>query len=139
MRYTMTGAVAIALMLGPPASTIPCAAQQNDEMAGAERILQLKDGKYTKDGWNHYGPGYFELDPNTGVLTSHGGMGLFWYAVKQYGDFVLDVDFKTTSRRTNSGVFLRVPGVPTSDDYIYHSFEIQIDDTSEGIHHTGAA
>jgi hypothetical protein len=43
------------------------------------------------------------------------------------------------SETTNSGIFLRVPGVPTSDDYIYHSFEIQIDDASEGIHHTGAA
>jgi hypothetical protein len=139
MRYTIRGALVIALLLGLPPSTAPCAAQQRDDMAGAERILQLKNGTYTKDGWNHYGPGYFELDPNTGVLTSHGGMGLFWYAVKQYGDFVLDVDFKTTSRTTNSGVFLRVPGVPASDDYIYHSFEIQIDDSGEGIHHTGAA
>jgi hypothetical protein len=26
-----------------------------------------------------------------------------------------------------------------SDDYIYHAIEIQIDDTSTGIHHTGAA
>jgi hypothetical protein len=31
---------------------------------------------------------------------------------------------------------VRVPEIPTSDDYIYHSFEIQIDDASEGIHHT---
>jgi len=32
-----------------------------------------------------------------------------------------------------------VPGVPTSDDYIYHSFEIQIYDiTTEGVHQSGA-
>jgi hypothetical protein len=31
-----------------------------------------------------------------------------------------------------------VPEVPTSDDYIYHSFEIQIYDAGEGIHQTGA-
>ncbi len=90
-----------------------------------------------KHGWNHYGPGYFELDPTTGVLTSHGGMGLFWYAAKQYGDFVLELEFRCADRTTNSGVFLRVPGVPVSDDYIYHSFEIQINDADEGIHQTG--
>jgi hypothetical protein len=139
MRSIVAGMLAAGLGLGLAAAGGSCVAQQAGDMAGAERILQLKDGKYTKDGWNHYGPGYFELDRNTGVLTSHGGMGLFWYSAKQYADFALDVDFKCTSRTTNSGVFLRVPGVPTSDDYIYHSFEIQIDDTSEGIHHTGAA
>jgi hypothetical protein len=105
---------------------------------GFEQILTATDGQYSKAGWNHYGPGYFDLDPATGVLKSHGGMGLFWYAVREYANFVLQLDFKCSDRTTNSGVFVRVPGVPSSDDYIYHSFEIQIDDTSEGIHHTGA-
>jgi hypothetical protein len=105
---------------------------------GFEQLLRTADGSYSKAGWNHYGPGHFALDPETGVLTSHGGMGLFWYAVREYADFVLELDFKCSDRTTNSGVFLRVPGVPKSDDYIYHSFEIQIDDASEGIHHTGA-
>ncbi len=105
---------------------------------GYEQILKEHDGTYTKDGWEHFGPGYFELDPETGVLRSHGGMGLFWYAVQEYGDFVLELDFKCSDVTTNSGVFVRVPGVPTSDDYIYHSFEIQIDDASEGIHTTAS-
>lgn len=109
---------------------------------GYEAILRSYNGRYTKAGWNHYGPGYFELDPATGILTTHGGMGLFWYSVKEYGDFVLELDFKTSEPRSNSGVFVRVPGVPTSDDYIYHSFEIQIDDSDDsgdGIHLTGGA
>lgn len=105
---------------------------------GFEQILKQRDGRYTKDGWNHYGPGYFELDPATGVLTSHGGMGLFWYAVKEYSDFVLELDFKCEDGRTNSGIFVRVPEVPTSDDYIYHTFEIQIDEAAKGIYETGA-
>jgi hypothetical protein len=110
------------------------------EREGFEQILrQDGNGRYSKHGWNHYGPGYFELDPETGVLTSHGGMGLFWYAAQEYGDFVLDLEFKCASEETNSGVFVRVPGVPTSDMYIFHSFEIQINDAGEGIHRTGAA
>ena len=106
---------------------------------GYEPLLRAVDGRFTKAGWNHYGPGYFELDPATGVLTSHGGMGLFWYAAREYGDFDLQLEFMCASEQTNSGVFLRVPEVPASDDYIYHSFEIQIDDTGEDVHHTGAA
>jgi hypothetical protein len=117
-------------------STSPATGQELDE--GFEQILQSSNGRYTKAGWNHYGPGYFELDPETGVLTSHGGMGLLWYSVTEYSDFVLDLEYRCADEATNSGVFVRVPGVPTSDAYIYHSFEIQIDDASEGVAHTGA-
>jgi hypothetical protein len=106
---------------------------------GPQQILRSFNGRYSKAGWNHYGPGYFDLDPETGVLTAHGGMGLFWYSVKEYSDFVLELEFMCSDETTNSGVFLRVPGVPTSDDYIYHSFEVQIYDAGEGIHMTGAA
>jgi sugar phosphate isomerase/epimerase len=105
---------------------------------GWERLLKVSNGRYHKGGWNHYGPGYFELDPLYGVLSSHGGMGLFWYAAEKYDDFVLELEFKCDQPQTNSGVFVRVPMLSVSDDYIYHSFEVQIYDTGEGIHRTGA-
>lgn len=106
---------------------------------GFEQILGFWNGHYHKGGWNHYGPGFFELDSETGVLTSHGGMGLFWFSTREYGDFILELDFRCADEFTNSGVFVRVPGVPTSDDYIHHALEIQISDADEGIHMTGAA
>ncbi len=105
---------------------------------GYTQILRRGGGGYEKYGWNHYGPGYFECDPKTGILKGQGGMGLLWYG-KKVKDFVLECDFRCSTPTTNSGIFLRVPEVPVSDDYIYHSIEIQIDDTSTGIHHTGAA
>ncbi|MCX8160830.1 MAG: DUF1080 domain-containing protein [Candidatus Saccharicenans sp.] len=105
---------------------------------GFEQLLGRYNGYYEKHGWNHYGPGHFELDPKTGILKSQGGMGLLWYSRKKFKDFILDLEFKCSQKDTNSGVFLRVPEVPTSDDYIYHSFEIQIYDAGEGIHRTGA-
>lgn len=105
---------------------------------GYEEILRWDRGGYRKDGWNHYGPGYFELDAKTGVLKSQGGMGLFWYSEKKYKDFVLELDFKCSQLNTNSGIFIRVPEIPTSDDYIYHAFEVQINDADDGIHKTGA-
>jgi hypothetical protein len=104
-----------------------------------QRLLVMKDNRYVLDGWQHQGPGGFTLDEKAGVLKSHGGMGLLYYAAKQYGDFTLELDFRCADKTTNSGVFLRVPAEPTNDDYIYHSFEIQIDDSArEGIHRTGA-
>jgi sugar phosphate isomerase/epimerase len=106
---------------------------------GYEQLLKRDGFEFEKNGWNHYGPGYFELDGRTGILKSHGGMGLLWYSVRKFGNFVLELDYKCSRKDTNSGVFLRVPDVPTSDDYIYHSFEIQIDDADSGIHGTGAA
>jgi sugar phosphate isomerase/epimerase len=103
-----------------------------------EEILSWWDGKFSKSGWNHYGPGYFVLDEKTGILKSQGGMGLLWYSRKKYGDFVLELEFKCSQTDTNSGIFLRVPEVPSSDDYIYHSFEIQVYDCGTGVHKTGA-
>ena len=112
---------------------------QNLEAEGFERILrQRRNGTFSKAGWNHYGPGYFELDEQTGILSSSGGMGLFWYAVEEFGDFVLDLEYRTEVESANSGVFVRVPGVPSSNDYIYHSWEVQIYDIGDGIHQTGA-
>lgn len=137
---TMVLAGALPSSASPP--QVPAAAfsgPQDLEAQGYERILrQGRNGTFSKAGWNHYGPGYFELDAETGVLTSHGGMGLFWYAAEEYGDFVLELDFMTEVDTANSGVFVRVPGVPASDAYIYHSWEVQIYDEGEGIHQTGA-
>ena len=132
--------IALAVLLTVSCDTAQESADQAEVTMSGEReqILKFHDGRYSKHGWNHYGPGYFDLDPETGVLTSHGGMGLFWYAAKEYGDFVLELDFRCFDEATNSGVFLRTPGVLSSNDYIYHSFEIQIGDSGEGIHHTAA-
>jgi sugar phosphate isomerase/epimerase len=105
---------------------------------GYEDILKRGRERYSKHGWNHYGPGYFELDEKNGILKGQGGMGLFWYSAKKYKDFILELDYKCADITTNSGIFVRVPEIPTNDDYIYHSFEIQIDDVGKGIHKTAA-
>jgi hypothetical protein len=106
---------------------------------GYTRIFHAEEGVYDKYGWNHYGPGGFTIDPRTGVLEGHGGMGLLWYSAKMFRDFVLECDYMCAAKETNSGIFIRVPGLPSSHDYIYHSIEVQINDAGEGIHATGAA
>ena len=109
----------------------------NDEY---EQILKSHNGRFNKHGWNHYGPGYFILCEESGILKSHGGMGLFWYSEKKYKDFTLELDFKCSQDNTNSGIFLRVPDMLINNGYISKSFEIQIDNSSKsGKHKTGSA
>jgi hypothetical protein len=106
---------------------------------GYEQLLGNWNGRFNKHGWNHYGPGYFELDEETGVLTGYGGMGLLWYSRKSYENFVLDLDFKCHAPNTNSGIFIRLPEVVVNNDYIHESFEIQVYDVDTLTKHgTGA-
>jgi hypothetical protein len=129
--------IGTALSSGGPVTASPGVQEHDDE--GFVALIKEGRGGYHKGGWNHYGPGHFELDPETGELQSHGGMGLLWFAERTFSDFVLELEFKTSKHESNSGIFLRVPEVPSSDAYIYHSFEVQIDDASEGVHRTGSA
>jgi hypothetical protein len=102
-------------------------------------IGEREDEGFNKHGWNHYGPGYFTLDHDTGVLAAHGGMGLLWYSAEMFGDFVLRLEFATSEPNANSGIFVRLPEMVTSDEYIYHSFEIQIHALGDApTHRTGA-
>jgi 3-keto-disaccharide hydrolase len=99
----------------------------------------LFDGA-TLDGWQQAGPGGFTVVD--GMLQSSGGMGLLWYTKKQFGDFVLKVDWKVLHIDDNSGVFLRFPD-PGNDPWVAvnNGYEVQIDDVGapDGamIHKTG--
>jgi hypothetical protein len=56
-------------------------------------------------GWKMCGPGMFVLEHR--MIISKGGMGLLWYTKKKFRDFILRVDWKTSRREDNSGVFVR--------------------------------
>lgn len=79
-------------------------------------------------GWRMAGPGGFRWAAE-GVLESHGGTGLFWYADEVFEDFILRAEWRITRIEDNSGIFLRCP--PLDDDpqpAIERGYEIQIDD-----------
>jgi hypothetical protein len=94
----------------------------------------------TMDGWQQAGPDGFSVVD--GMLQSSGGMGLLWYTKKQFGDFILKVDWKVLHIDDNSGVFLRFPD-PGNDPWVAvnNGYEVQIDDSGapDGamIHKTG--
>jgi hypothetical protein len=88
-------------------------------------------------GWQHVGPGKFVVED--GLLRSEGGMGLLWYTGETFGDCRIRVVFKTTSAASNSGVFVRISDRPPDEWFaVHHGYEIQICDSQDDYHRTGA-
>jgi len=65
--------------------------------------------------WKQCGPGRFAVAD--GVATGEGGMGLWWYAGRQFTNFVLRGEFLQEQAIADSGVFLRFPN-PGNDPWI---------------------
>ncbi|WP_257169624.1 family 16 glycoside hydrolase [Bradyrhizobium sp. SRS-191] len=66
------------------------------------------------------------------ILESVGGPGLLWYTRESFSDFVLELEWQYANRTDNSGIFIRVPNLNSSNpnDWtaaIDQSYEIQID------------
>ncbi|EHR50887.1 PKD domain protein,protein of unknown function (DUF1080) [Saccharomonospora marina XMU15] len=69
-------------------------------------------------GWQQAPGGSFRLQPD-GSIRSSGGLGMLWYAAKEYGDFSLKLRFRDVSpqdHRANSGVFVRFPDPRTPQE-----------------------
>lgn len=68
--------------------------------------------------WAQAPDGSFSIQPD-GSLRAAGGLGMLWYAKKDFGDFSLKLQFKDIApdgHRANSGVFVRFPDVRTPLD-----------------------
>src|ERR687883_81063 len=95
-------------------------------------------------GWKMCGPGMFVLDDN--MIISKGGMGLLWYTKKKFRDFILRVDWKTSRREDNSGIFLRFadpdddPRIAVNTGYEVQIYDAEPQDDAGGDarHRTGA-
>lgn len=105
-------------------------------------FLNLFDGK-SLDDWKMAGKGKFTILQGENVLQTEGGMGLLWYYKRKFEDFTLELEWRASSRKDNSGVFIRFPN-PRNDPYVAvnEGYEIQIDDLArpdgKPIHSTGA-
>jgi hypothetical protein len=95
----------------PPAlldETISLVAEQEEGFAPLLADGMLKD-------WKQAGPGKFTVEQ--GIATGEGGMGLWWYAGKQFANFVLRGEFLQEQEIADSGVFLRFPD-PGEDPWV---------------------
>jgi len=65
--------------------------------------------------WKQAGPGEFSI--KDGVATSEKGMGLWWYAGKDYANATFDIEFALPDTKWNSGIFVRFPD-PGNDPWV---------------------
>jgi hypothetical protein len=109
---------------GKEAAVSPRAEAVTAEQEG--EWVNLFNGKDTA-GWRQAGGGSFS--PNGDALVSHGGPGLLWNE-KEFGNFVLELDWRTNDRSANSGVFVRFPD-PGGDHRVAVTagHEVQIGET----------
>jgi hypothetical protein len=62
-----------------------------------------------------------------------------WYTGEKIGNATLRIVYKVSAPRANSGIFIRIPEKPKSeDDCINRGIEVQIDDAGDEWHRTGA-
>ncbi len=95
----------------------------------------LFDGR-SLDGWKMVGPGEFRLE--RGELVTYGGMGMLCYTREMLGDCRILVVFKPTTGHDNSGVFIRIPEVPTDPWFaVNRGYEVQIENSGDAWHRTG--
>ncbi len=80
-------------------------------------------------GWKNTGGGGLR-DIGGGVVETFGGVGLQWYTMKQFGDFLFSLGWRCTAIDDNSGVFLRFPNLDGQPASIAdaHGYEVQIDE-----------
>jgi hypothetical protein len=79
-------------------------------------FLNLFDGE-TLNGWKIAGKGSFAILKKENVLQIQEGMGLLWYHKRKFKDFILELEWKVSSKGENSGVFVRFPN-PGNDPYV---------------------
>jgi hypothetical protein len=130
MRTSVLAALPVVLLiLSSTART-----QSDPESSAAWR--PLFDGK-SLNGWEHIGPG--KMDLVDGVIRTEGGMGLLWYTKEKFGDCVIRVVYKTSSKHSNSGVYVRIADKPKDVWFpVHHGYEVQIEDAGDEYHGTGA-
>jgi hypothetical protein len=129
IRTVIAASSAVAVLLGLAVLDLGAQEQSKD-------WRPLFDGK-SLDGWEHIGPG--KMVVQDGTIRTEGGMGLLWYTREKFGDCVIRVVYKTSGPRANSGVFIRIADKPKDPWYaVHHGYEVQISDTDDEYHCTGA-
>ena len=97
--------------------------------AGQSGWKQLFNGK-DLTGWQHVGPGGATVD--SGLIRTHGGMGLLYWTGGKIGNCRLRVVFRMRDENDNSGVFVRIPIQPREEWMpVHYGYEVQIDNHPE--------
>jgi hypothetical protein len=108
----------------------------------AHAETKLFNGK-NMDGWKAIGrdqsaTALAGFEVKDGMLQTTSGKGLLWFTKQKIGNATIKVVYKMSNEKGNSGVFIRIPIEPqTEDDAINKGIEVQIDNRDDDWHSTG--
>jgi hypothetical protein len=81
-------------------------------------------------GWKHVGPGGMTVEE--GLIKTHGGMGLLYWAGQKFSNCQIRVVFRMKDENDNAGVFIRIPVEPREAWMpVHYGYEVQIDNQPE--------
>jgi Domain of Unknown Function (DUF1080) len=124
-RKTELNGITICLLVGAFANSL--LAQQSSRALFNGRNL---------DGWEQVGPGSFVA--KDGTMKTEGGMGMLWYARETIAHATIRVVFKLTAKKSDSGVFIRIPEKPTEPWMpVNRGYEVEIGDWPDDYSCTG--
>jgi hypothetical protein len=109
-------------------------------VADTTQWRQLFNGK-DLTGWKQVGPGSHYVE--NGLLKSKGGMGLLVWQGEKFQNCIIRVVFAMRDSNSNSGVFIRIPTMPTEEWMpVNKGYEVQIDNNPQAsgeddYHYTG--
>ena len=115
-------------------------ASQSAQGQDGSKWRQLYNGK-DLTGWKQVGPGSHYVE--NGLIKSKGGMGLLVWEGEKFQDCTIRVVFAMRDSNSNSGVFIRIPTMPTEEWMpVNKGYEVQIDNAPEksnedDYHYTG--
>jgi hypothetical protein len=98
-------------------------------VADTTQWRQLFNGK-DLTGWKQVGPGSHYVE--NGLLKSKGGMGLLVWQGEKFQNCIIRVEYAMRDSNSNSGVFIRIPTMPTEEWMpVNKGYEVQIDNAPE--------
>ena len=111
-------------------STIAFAADPPNACTGdPSKWTPIFNGK-NLGGWKHVGPGNMTVED--GLIHTHGGMGLLYWAAGPIANCRIHVVFRMRDENDNSGVFIRIPVEPREEWMpVNYGYEVQIDNHPE--------
>src|SRR5215472_1744394 len=123
MRLSSLAVILTTILSGYALASVSASPALSEENAGFASLLSAE----TLHKWRQCGPGRFTF--TNGVATGQGGMGLWWYAGRQFTNFVLRGEFVQEQEIADSGVFLRFPD-PKDDPWnaVRQGHEMEIGD-----------
>jgi hypothetical protein len=119
-------ACAAALPAAPPEQLL-----NGKNMQGWERIPRHEDAPANQE------PG-FKLERGLLVSLPDAPEDDIWYTPEKIGNATLRIVYKVSNKTANSGIFIRIPEKPKSeDDAINRGIEVQIDESGDEWHCSG--